>query len=115
MHARPPAARNASTISSRLGIALYNYHDANGVFPIASQQYGSWDTTCSYWPAGHSLFTAILPYIEQSPIFNAVNFTFVANADSGSPEYGVLPGRAQVTALQTLDHDVRLPLRSRRK
>src|SRR3954451_2633203 len=95
------AARRAQCINNlkQLGIALYNYHDANGVFPIASQQFGSWDTTCSYWPAGHSMFTAILPYLEQSPIFNAVNFTFVANADS--PEYGVLPGRAQVTALQT--------------
>ena len=98
------AARRAQCINNlkQLGIALYNYHDANGVFPIASQQFGSWDTTCNYWPAGHSMFTAILPYVEQSPIFNAVNFTFVANADSGSPEYGVLPGRAQVTALQTL-------------
>ena len=95
------AARRAQCVNNlkQVGIALHNYHDANGVFPIASQQFGNWDTTCSYWPYGHSLFTAILPYIEQSSIFNAANLSFVANADA--PQNGVMPGRVQVTALQT--------------
>jgi len=95
------AARRAHCVNNlkQLGIALHNYHDVNSVFPIASQEYGNWERTCTYWPRGHSLFTAILPYVEQSPIFNAVNFSFVANADT--PQYGVMPGRVQVTALQT--------------
>src|SRR3954454_2701022 len=95
------AARRAHCVNNlkQLGIALHNYHDVNSVFPIASQEYGNWERTCTYWPRGHSLFTAILPYVEQSPSFNAVNFSFVANADA--PQYGVMPGRVQVTAIQT--------------
>lgn len=65
---------------------------------MGSEQYGKWDTMCSYWPYGHSLFTFILPYIEDSTIFNATNLNFVANADS--TQNGVYPGPAQVTALQ---------------
>src|SRR5262245_60196235 len=96
------AARRAQCVNNlkQIGIGLHNYHDAQGILPIGSQQYSSRDKDCSYWLAGHSMFTAILPYLEQSTTFNAVNFMLVANADSGSPEGGVLPGRAQVTGLQ---------------
>jgi Tfp pilus assembly protein PilE len=95
------AARRAQCVNNlkQIGIALHNYHDSIGIFPMGSEQFGSWDKTCAYWPFGHSLFTAILPYIDQAPIFNAVNFAFVANADT--PQAGVFPGQVQVTALQT--------------
>ena len=95
------AVRCAQCVNNlkQIGIALHNYNDTQGILPMGSEQYGKWDTTCSYWPYGHSLFTFILPYIEDGTIFNAANFNFVANADS--PQNGVFPGPAQVTALQT--------------
>jgi prepilin-type processing-associated H-X9-DG protein len=95
------AARRAKCVNNlkQIGIALHNYHDSQGILPMGSEQFGSWDTTCGYWPYGHSLFTFILPYVEQGVTFNAVNFSFVANADS--PQNGVFPGPAQVTAIQS--------------
>ena len=61
------AARRAQCVNNlkQIGIALHNYHDAQGILPMGTEQYGSWDTTCGYWPYGHSLFTFILPYVEQ--------------------------------------------------
>ncbi|MFO0889305.1 MAG: DUF1559 domain-containing protein [Isosphaeraceae bacterium] len=95
------SARRAQCVNNlkQIGIAIHNYHDANGILPLGSQQFGAWDKSCGYWPSGHSLFTAILPYVEQGGTFNAVNFSFVANADT--PQSGVFPGQVQATALQT--------------
>ena len=92
------SARRAQCINNlkQIGIALFNYHDSQGILPMGSEQFGDQDTVCAYWPFGHSLFTAILPYVEQGPIFNAINFAFVANADS--PQNGMMPGPVQVTA-----------------
>ena len=44
------------------------------------------------------MFTAILPYVEQAAVWNAVNFSFGAIGDA--PEFGVVPGQVQATALQ---------------
>src|SRR5262249_25308401 len=95
------SARRAQCVNNlkQIGLALFNYYDSQGILPMATQQFGDWDTTCSYWPYGHSLFTPILPFIEQGPVFNAINFAFVANADS--PQNGSYPGPVQVTAIQT--------------
>jgi prepilin-type processing-associated H-X9-DG protein len=95
------AARRAQCVNNlkQIGIALHSYHDSQGILPMGTEQFGSWDTTCGYWPYGHSLFTAILPFVEQGVTFSAVNFSFVANADS--PQNGVFPGPTQVTAIQS--------------
>jgi prepilin-type processing-associated H-X9-DG protein len=95
------AARRAQCVNNlkQIGIALQSYHDAHGILPIGWQLYQSWDTSCSYHPRCHSIFTAILPYVEQATVFNAVNFLFGAAGDV--PHFGVTPGQVQATALQT--------------
>jgi hypothetical protein len=46
----------------------------------------------------HGMFAAILPYLEQSNLFNSINFTFSAGSVDGYLQYGVLPGAVQFTA-----------------
>lgn len=102
------AARRAQCVNNmkQLGLALHSYHDLNGTFPIGSQQYGVWDTACANGTGasnafgnGFNLFTAILPQIEQQSVFNAINFTFMA--EGSALEYGLVPGTLQSTALFT--------------
>ncbi|HEY0981116.1 DUF1559 family PulG-like putative transporter [Schlesneria sp.] len=58
----------------QLGLALHNYADAFGMFPA-----GHMDTYTDYISAGarhqFSWLTAILPYIDQTPLFNMINFS----------------------------------------
>src|ERR1700719_571702 len=56
----------------QLGLALHNYHTANNSFPqgVAASftPYG-----CVAW-SGWSAQSLLLPYVEQSTIYNAANF-----------------------------------------
>src|SRR5690349_13682816 len=71
------AARRAQCTNNmkQLGIALHNYHDTVGAFPTSF-----WRNTLN--PNGstdvsnrHSWFSMILPYIEQTTVYNAMNFS----------------------------------------
>jgi prepilin-type N-terminal cleavage/methylation domain-containing protein len=94
------AGRRAQCVNNlkQIGIALHGYHDVHGTLPIAVQEYQGWDTSCNSFPRYHSMFTAILPYVEQAAVFNAVNFAFGSGAPF--PQNGVVPGQIQATALQ---------------
>ena len=50
------------------GLALHNYHDNYGCFPIGSE---------ANWSNGAFLSwqSRILPYVDQSPIYNQINFS----------------------------------------
>jgi prepilin-type N-terminal cleavage/methylation domain-containing protein/prepilin-type processing-associated H-X9-DG protein len=72
------AARRAQCTNNlkQFGLAMHNYHSANNVFPMgASLCYynyggGSLCTTWNNWSA-HAM---MLNYLEQAPLYNAVNF-----------------------------------------
>ena len=51
----------------QLGLALHNYHDAHKVFPYAA----------SYNAIGskHTWVEFVLPYIDQAPLYNQINFS----------------------------------------
>src|SRR5438874_13217629 len=56
----------------QIALALHNYADVNGVLPM-----GSMAQTCEFVPGlcvSHGPFVAMLPQLEQQPLFNAVNF-----------------------------------------
>ena len=49
----------------QLGLALHNYHDTHGVFPYAQ-------TPCC--SGGHTWVEMLLPFMDQSPMYNQINF-----------------------------------------
>ena len=68
----------------QIGLALHNYHQSVGAFPMGGSKnnrkldgdsYDQW----SVWSA----HAAILPGLEQTPMFNAINFDFAPEITDG--------------------------------
>jgi len=57
----------------QLGLALHNYHDVYNRFPVNHYDAGT--------PAGNNLtvLVGLLPYIDQAPLFNGINFGATTN------------------------------------
>jgi prepilin-type N-terminal cleavage/methylation domain-containing protein/prepilin-type processing-associated H-X9-DG protein len=53
----------------QIGLAMHNYHDVMGTFPPGSIADTGWGGTWWNWPA------FILPQIEQTSLYNAINFS----------------------------------------
>lgn len=72
------AARRAQCVNNmkQLGLAMHNYHETIGSFPTSF-----WRNTIDQGMTTadgvnrHSWFAMILPYIEQTPLYNAMNFS----------------------------------------
>jgi len=68
----------------QIGLALHNYHGANGAFPpgfISKLKDPSWQyqtgNTNSFppeWGPGWSFFALILSYVEQEPLYRSIHF-----------------------------------------
>jgi prepilin-type N-terminal cleavage/methylation domain-containing protein/prepilin-type processing-associated H-X9-DG protein len=67
------AARRAQCTNNlkQLGLALHNYNDSYGSFPINRSVFPSGTTPTPY---AYSGFAMLLPFIEQSPLYAAINF-----------------------------------------
>jgi prepilin-type N-terminal cleavage/methylation domain-containing protein/prepilin-type processing-associated H-X9-DG protein len=65
------AARRAQCVNNlkQLGLGVHNYISQNNVFPSQSIQ------NSSYWGWEPSWAAAILPMMEQQPLYNAINFS----------------------------------------
>jgi prepilin-type N-terminal cleavage/methylation domain-containing protein/prepilin-type processing-associated H-X9-DG protein len=80
------AARRSQCINNmkQLGLALANYESATGAYPAS---YGSaadntgdnWETWGSWSPQ-----SMMLPYLEQTPLYNAINFSGVSHGDNSN-------------------------------
>ncbi len=92
------AARRAQCTNNlkQLALAAQNYHDTNGCFPGGS--YSNFNGGNSYatavapvkYPENFSCFVRMMPFTEQSPLYNAVNF----NLNSGNVENITISGVA---------------------
>ena len=74
------AARRSQCVNNlkQLGLATHNYHDTNGCIPQGHGPTG--------WPNDFSPHTMLLPFMEQSNLYNAINF---ASAVTPTNEYCV--------------------------
>jgi prepilin-type N-terminal cleavage/methylation domain-containing protein/prepilin-type processing-associated H-X9-DG protein len=70
------AARRIQCVNNlkQIGLALHNYHDALGTFPMSYAARGRFVDGSNDTAPGWAWATMILPQMEQTPIYNAVNF-----------------------------------------
>ncbi|APW59778.1 DUF1559 domain-containing protein [Paludisphaera borealis] len=64
----------------QIGLAMHNYHQTNNVFPMAASKNCNSDppTSCPGYAdwRGWSALASALPFVEQAPLYNAINFNF---------------------------------------
>lgn len=75
LHAAQIFAKRTQCINhlKRIGLACHNYHAAWNSLPMSRTD--TPDPKRGGHGIGHSSFTALLPYMEQTPVYNAYNFS----------------------------------------
>jgi prepilin-type N-terminal cleavage/methylation domain-containing protein/prepilin-type processing-associated H-X9-DG protein len=96
------AARRAQCTNNlkQLALAANNYESSNGVFPggsysnyngapfIGPNTYCPASPTCAF-PENFSVFVRMLPFTEQSPMYNSVNFNLTSSNFENLTLFGV--------------------------
>jgi len=89
--AREAARRSACKNNlKQFGLALHNYHDVHGIFPRAN--FGSTLDSCGgncAW-RGFSAHAMLLPMMEQGPLYDRLNFSYMMWYNTGSVINGTL-------------------------
>jgi prepilin-type N-terminal cleavage/methylation domain-containing protein len=96
------SARRAACVNNlkQVGLALQTYEQSNQSFPpggITGQENPLDCNSFGNRGRGHSLFAMILPFLEQTPTFNSINFAFGAIGQQGT----INAGAVNYTALST--------------
>jgi prepilin-type N-terminal cleavage/methylation domain-containing protein/prepilin-type processing-associated H-X9-DG protein len=97
------AARRAQCINNmkQLGLALFNYESANGCFPAGAMTYMEPNGADGCFNRTYSVFSPILPFMEKSAMYNAINFSLAAGGHSGPYGSSVDSGAVNRTAMIT--------------
>ena len=88
------AARRAQCVNNlkQIGLGIANYADVNNSTPLHEYRYSyeQGDTSRGY--AGcHSWYCGILPFMEQSPLYNGLNFSYTQEWAYSGPITGPSP------------------------
>ncbi len=77
------AARRAQCVNNlkQLGIALHNYHDVVGAFPTSIMGWGYGNSTGDHRA---SWIAMTLPFMEQTPVYNSINFSVNMRTDASN-------------------------------
>jgi prepilin-type N-terminal cleavage/methylation domain-containing protein len=112
---REAAARmSCSNNLKQIGLALHNYHDANGSFPAYGFDFPTEPHPGNPYPTpnhmGHSALGLLLPYIEQGNIYNLVHVEWtVIDPANLPPPLGVSTGgQTQIKVYQCPSAPVRM-------
>jgi prepilin-type N-terminal cleavage/methylation domain-containing protein/prepilin-type processing-associated H-X9-DG protein len=79
------AARRSQCVNNlkQLGLAITNYESVNGVLPPAMEHYPGDPAYQAGKTATCGMKPRLLPFMEQQPMFNAINFGFAWNSTAG--------------------------------
>ncbi len=96
--AREAARRSQCTNNlKQIGLGIANYESSNGTFPLGAMYYvESANSDCVN--RTFSMFASILQYMEQSPIYNSINYSFAAGG-TGIPNSGITNRTALITRI----------------
>jgi prepilin-type N-terminal cleavage/methylation domain-containing protein/prepilin-type processing-associated H-X9-DG protein len=85
------AARRAQCVNNlkQLGIACHNYHDVCGALPAAEMVYNA---------TSLSALSNLLPFMEQTNIFNSINFSFTYNTPTNNVLQNVTAQNTRVSS-----------------
>ena len=78
----------------QLGLAIHNYHDTHGCLPI------HFETTDASWnDIGISPFTLLLPFLDETSAYNAVNFDYPMYNTSVNSHSNITAARLTLNSL----------------
>jgi prepilin-type N-terminal cleavage/methylation domain-containing protein len=87
------AARRAQCTNNlkQIGLAIANYVDVNATTPLHEYRFATENTGANGRPGTHSWFCGIAPFMEQSTMYNSMNFLYTQEWLYSGPITGVNP------------------------
>jgi prepilin-type N-terminal cleavage/methylation domain-containing protein/prepilin-type processing-associated H-X9-DG protein len=98
------AARRASCVNNmkQMGLAILNYESQIGAIPVGGITYQESPMNCSVYPREFSMFVLMLAQMEETTIYNAVNFMHSAgHVDESGLSGGAINHTALVSQINT--------------
>ncbi len=97
------AARRAQCVNNlkQIGLAIASYESSNTVYPPGSIKYGSGKAIDCTTRRHNTMFALILPYMEQTTVFNSINFSLGSVDTNGPYGLGVNSAASNSTAYNT--------------